>query len=70
MTRKQYINKGQQLILAIYNHPQSLYPEGQKIGEQLKRFKKNAKFVPEIYGSYEAAWNCAIMKWAREHYLG
>jgi len=70
MTRKQYINKGQQLILAIYKHPQSLYPEGQKIGEHLKHFKKNAKSVPEKFGSYEAAWNCDIMKWARENYLG
>ena len=69
MTRKQFINKGQRLMLAIYNDPNGLYPDGFKIGEALKKFKENAKNVPKTFGSYEEAWNCEPMKWAREHYL-
>ena len=68
MTRKKYIHKMQQLLLAIYNHPGSLYPDGYKIGEALKHHKKFAKEVPAKFGSYEAAWNCEIIIWACEHY--
>jgi hypothetical protein len=67
MTRKQYINKGQQLIIAVYNHPES-FMKGRKLGDCLKTFRDNAKRVPAKFGSYEAAWNSGAMRWAREHY--
>lgn len=69
MTRKQYIKKGQQLILAIYKDIQSDFPENHKVGKALKQFKENAKNVPKTFGSYEEAWNCEPMRFARRHYL-
>ena len=68
MTRKKYIHKLQQLTLAIYNHPSSLFPEGYKIGEALKHNKNFAKNVPTKFGSYEAAWNSEAVVWACEFY--
>lgn len=68
MTRKKYIHKVQMLVIAIYNHPDSIYPEGYRLGEGLKRVKEAAKYIPERFGSYEAAWNSKAAKWAREYY--
>lgn len=68
MTRKKYIHKIQNLMIAIYNHPDSFYPDGYKLGSALKHAKEFAKQVPVKNGSYEAAWNCEAMRWAREHY--
>ena len=68
MTRKQYINKLWTLTIAIYNHPESIFPDGYKLGEALKHNKAFAKNIPATFGSYEAAWNSEHMKWAREHY--
>lgn len=68
MTRKEYINKIQALTLAIYRNPESSFLKGFKVGDALKRVKERAKDVPKTYGSYEAAWNSDVLKWAREHY--
>ena len=68
MTRKQYVHKLWMLTLAIYNSEKPLLPEGYKVGEALKHNKAYAKKVPKTFGSYEAAWNCEHMKWAREFY--
>ena len=68
MTRKKYIHKIQSLIIAIHNHPTSLYPEGYKLGESLKHARDYARNVPKNFGSYEAAWNCEAIAWARNHY--
>ncbi len=70
MTRKKYIKKGQALMVAIAKHPETIYPKGFKIGQALKYFKGYAKNVPGIHGSYQAAWDSDVMKWARNHYLG
>ena len=67
MTRKQYTHKIQQLTIAIYKHPESTV-QGCKLGTALKRTKDNAKNVPATFGSYEAAWNCDVLRWAREYY--
>ncbi len=67
MTRKKYINKVQQLTIAIYKHPDSNV-KGHKLGKALKYIKANAKSVPAKFGSYDEAWNCDAMRWAREHY--
>lgn len=68
MTRKQYVHKLWGLTLAIYRHPESIFPDEYKVGEALKHNKKFAKKVPETFGSYEAAWNSEAVKWAREYY--
>ena len=69
MTRKQYVHKLWHLILTIRNHPASMYPDDYKIGIQLKYAKDNAKNVPKVFGSYEAAWNDKAMKLARDLYM-
>lgn len=69
MTRKQYVHKLWNLILAIRNHPGNPYPDDYKIGRALKYAKDNAKNVPKAFGSYEAAWNCKAMKMARDLYM-
>lgn len=66
MTRKKYIHNMQRLALAIYNHPDSFYPDGYKIGKLLKRIKREAKDVPSRCGSYENAWN--NIERTRHHY--
>lgn len=68
MTRKQYERRVQELILAIYRHPSSNFPEGYKVGNSLRYFKRRSKGVPKDFGSYEEAWNCKEMRWAREFY--
>lgn len=68
MTRKKYIHKVQEMILAVHRHPSSLYPEGHKVGTALKHVRDYAKEVPKNFGSYEAAWNSEAMIWAREYY--
>ena len=69
MTRKQYINKMQNLMLAIYKDPQSRFPNDYKIGKAIREFKRNTKNVPGNFGSYKAAWDCEPMRFARKHYL-
>ena len=68
MTRKKYIHKLQNLCLTVHRHPDSIYPEGHKLGESLKHVRDFAKEVPKNFGSYEAAWNSEAMVWARNHY--
>ena len=68
MTRKKYIHKVQELVLAIHRHPASLYPEEYKVGTALKHVRDYAKKVPKNFGSYEEAWNSEHMIWACEHY--
>lgn len=69
MNRKTYIHKMQHLLLAIYNHAESFYPENYKIGLALKRVKEAASTVPVMFGSYDKAWNSETLKWARNYYL-
>lgn len=68
MTRKQYIRKLQSLTIAIYNHPESVFPKGYKLGEALKHNRDYAKNVPAKFGSYENAWNSQVVAWARNFY--
>lgn len=75
MTRKKYINNMQRLILAIYNHPDSNYPDGYKVGNSLRKIKLETKLPIVIEGqctfrSYEEIWNSSIIKFARQYYLG
>ena len=67
MTRKKYINLGTKLVVAMYKSPDSIV-KGVSVGSMIRHFRDNAKHVPEVFGSYEAAWNCEAMKWARENY--
>lgn len=64
MTRKQYYHKGMQLIVAI--HKQS----GGNLGKALSHFRDAHREAPKHFGSYENAWNCEAMRWARNFYLG
>ena len=67
MTRKQYKNKVRELIIAVYNNSCKDY----KLGVTLKQSQDidNIKDVAKRFGSYEAAWNCDAMRWARQFYL-
>lgn len=64
MTRKQYINKVQWMILA-FSKSNMRFP-GWKMGEALKNAKRKAKDVPKVFGSYEAAWNSDVMEEVRK----
>lgn len=68
MTRKQYTRRVQALALAIYHHPESIYPKNYRIGDALRHIRDVSKNVPKMFGSYAAAWNCDAVKWAREFY--
>lgn len=68
MKRKTYIKKIWALEAAIAKHPSTMSEI--MTGESLKHSTRYAKKVPANFGSYEAAWNCDAMKWARSYYLG
>lgn len=70
MTRKQYINKAQVLVIAIHKTIHKTSHKRYKLGNALRTFRDGAKNVPGEFGSYEAAWNCDAMRFARKHYLG
>lgn len=60
MTRKAYIHKVWGVIAAIYK----VWPpeEGGRVGAALRHAADHAKEVPELFGSYEKAWNCTAME--------
>lgn len=68
MTRKKYIRNVQRMMIAIFNHPKSFYPDDYKLGEALKHIRDHAKEVPTKFGSYAAAWNSETMNWIKDHY--
>lgn len=70
MTRKTYEKKMKALLVAIYNHPESHFPESYKIGETLKHYNAKTIDLSKVGGSYKAAWNSDIFKWCRRYYLG
>ena len=70
MTRKTYEKKMKALMVAIYNHPESHFPEDYKIGEALKRWNAKTIDLPKVGGSYKAAWNSEPLIFCRRHYLG
>lgn len=57
MTRKTYEKKMKALLVAIYNHPESHFPEDYKIGEALKHYNAKTIDLSKVGGSYKAAWN-------------
>ena len=65
MTRKQYYHKGMQLVVAI-----NKYHGSDNLGSALAHFKEAHRNAPKNFGSYEKAWNCEAMRWARKFYLG
>lgn len=65
MTRKKYTHKMQNLILAIAKHPDS---KGLRIGPALRHAQDYAKEIGLRGDSYESAWNCEPVMWARKHY--
>ena len=71
MKRKTYKKKLRALLVAIQQHPMSRYPEGYKPGESMKdSMSAKMDFVNGKFHSYDEAWNCSAMKWAREYYMG
>lgn len=67
MTRKEYTNRMQNLIVAIHKHPTTNTADI-NLGKALRYAKDHAREAAENFGSYEAAWNCSGLRWAREYY--
>ena len=55
MTRKKYIHKLQELMIAVWNHPDC--KRDYKLGESLKHARDYAKEVPKHFGSYQTAYD-------------
>ena len=70
MTRKTYEKKMKALLVAIYNHPESNFPESYKIGETLKHYDAKTIDLSKVGGSYKAIWNSEQFIFCRRHYLG
>lgn len=68
MTRKAYIHKMQNLLMAIEKHPTSKWPKGHKAGPGLRAVQDHAKEAVKTYGSYDAIWNHPILKQTRDFY--
>lgn len=63
MTRKKYVGKVQNLVLAVARtEPDS------KVGERLRHVRDHARMAPKVFGSYEKAWNSDGVKWMRDFY--
>lgn len=74
MTRKEYIRKMRELLVATYNHPDiaAMMERGamkkNALGTAFKYLERSAKGSAANYGSYEAAWESALP--CRKHYMG
>lgn len=69
MTRKKYINNLIRLAIAIYRHPNSVYPENYKIGNSLRDIRrKGAQSAIKNFGSYDKAWNNEAIVFTRKFY--
>lgn len=70
MTRKKYIHKMQNLIVAIAKHPTTNRNglPALRIGPALRRVQDQAKFGAKENVSYEEMWNSEPIRWAREFY--
>lgn len=67
MTRKEYVRKLQALVIAVYRKD-GIRGHG-SLGKSLRHVRDSAKDVPAAWGSYDAAWNCDFLRWARHYYL-
>lgn len=68
MTRKQYQRRIQELVIALHNDPEMTFTENDKVGIATRRAHDNAKRAAQLFGSYDAAWNCEAVKWLRNRY--
>lgn len=72
MTRKMYLRKLQVLVIAIHNHPTTPFGYSKRsLGDALRevRDKVNAGALKNTpWRSYDEAWNCEAMRWARDFY--
>lgn len=68
MTRKQYQRRMQELVIAVHNDPEITCTGRDTIGVATRRTHDNAKRAAQLFGSYEAAWNCEAVKWLRNRY--
>ena len=65
MTRKQYVRRMQELVIAIYRKSGEEVPKG-RIGCALRYTRDHAKIAPAEFGSYQNAWD--RLKEAREFF--
>lgn len=66
MTRKQFQRRIQELVIALHKDPEMTFTE--KVGIATRRAHDNAKRAAQLFGSYEAAWNCDAVRWLRNKY--
>lgn len=64
MKRKTYYHKGMNLVRAINKQ------SGTNTGKSLAHFRDFHREAPQLYGSYQGAWDSEPMKFARRFYLG
>lgn len=70
MKRKTYEKKLRAMLAAIYHHPESNFVNSYSLGQAMKHSTAHAGDAAKNFGSYDAAWNCSAMRWAREFYMG